>query len=283
MKIIASAGLLFINLSFSQSPVNSLSYKRSHFSNQDVMQMYTDNFKLELEAGNYRFTPEFSITDLNLANPTQFDNEAIQKLYGAGFSLNRKISLKKNWSLDLSFNPQLRSNFESSINFRGIFFNAAVTATKKLSNEKSSFAFSLNYDPLFGKPLLYPSFLFNHNINGKLSFSAGFPKTFVQYALTGKNILQAFSQFESNYFRPSGNSFSRISDGRTINYKTIYNSGLNVGLAYNYHFYTSGMVEFSLSKSINNRLKIEEDNGDVTKLSFNNNFIVAMGFKYNLN
>ncbi len=68
-----------------------------------------------------------------------------------------------------------------------------------------------------------------------------------------------------------------------LEYNSLFIDKTQTSLSYNYTFFNSSIINFSIGKSFNNTLKIKENNNEVSDYSFNNNLIISMGIKYNLN
>jgi hypothetical protein len=146
----------------------------------------------------------------------------------------------------------------------------------------SNIKFGIEYGTLFGAPSLYPTLEYSKKINAKISYTIGFPTSLFKYDLNEKNSFQFISSYNS-FYTPLNNSNSRYINQELLQYETIYLSHINANLEYNYIFYDNSTVIIKLGKSFNNKLRIEESNNVSSKYNFSNDFIISMGFKYNLN
>lgn len=219
---------------------------------------------------------------LNLLQFMSYDEENIQNLYSIGFTIDKKITLKNKWDLNFAINPQIRSNLISTVNSNDFLINGYINAKKQFKNN-STLLILARYGTLLGRPKPYLEFEYSFKINNKLHFSIGFPKTYLEYSINNNNSLTLQSDYEGYYTKVSKNSYSRVSEGEILYYKSLYFSRINTSMIYNYKLSDNSIIDFSIGKSFENQLEIRESNKQLTKEQFNNRFTVAMGFKYNLN
>jgi hypothetical protein len=236
---------------------------------------YTFKKKITLFS-NYSNSQINFLTSLN-----SFNEVDIQNLYSLDIGIMKEIDLKKNWSSKIVFNPQVRNNSFKNIDSDSYIFNSSILFFKKI-NTNSDINFGLEYGTLLGSPSIYPVFQYNKSINKKYSFGIGFPKSFLKYSVNEKNKV-LFNANYNSYFTKINDATSRVVNQEILKYNSVFLSKLDTSLEYNYIFYNESVVSIRLGKSFGNKLKIEENNNEVSNFNFTNDFIISMGFKYNLN
>lgn len=275
--------ILITSFSYSQNPTKYISFNRSYYNNDNVLSSYSDKLKIEYDFKNkYTLSSDFSMMNLNLMPSLAYDDESIQSLYSMDFSIDKEITLKKNWTLNFAVNPQIRSNFISSVTTNDFLINGYIKAKKQFMNN-ATLEFSARYGTLLGSPKPYLEFAYSFKINTKINLSIGFPKTYLEYNVNKSNSLTLQSNYEGYYTNLSKNSYSRVLEGEILNYKSLYFSRISTTIIYNYKLSDNSIIDFSLGKSFENQLEIKESNNQLTKEQFNNRFTLGMGFKYNLN
>lgn len=275
--------ILITSYSYSQNPAKFISFTRSYYNNDNVLSSYTDKLKIEYDfKNNYTLSSDFSMMNLNLLSSMAYDDQNIQSLYSFDFTIDKKITLKNNWTLNLAVTPQIRSNLISSVNSSDFLINGHINAKKQFMNN-TTLVFSARYGTLLGRPKPYLEFAYTFKINNKINLSLGFPKTYLEYNVNKNNSFTLQTDYEGYYTKVSTNSYSRVLEGEILKYKSLYFSRINTAVVYNYKLSDNSIIDFSIGKSFENQLEIKESNNQLTKEQFNNRFTVAIGFKYNLN
>lgn len=262
---------------------NSLNYERSYNTNADVVSTVKDELKLELGfKKGFSLFSSYSNTRIDLLNPLgDFNQKDIENLYSFDIGIKKQVHLKENLNLNLVLNPQIRTNEFDYINGASFNFNSSLILEKKFT-PKSKLNIGLEYGTLFGKSSIYPVFDYNYSFNNQFHLNIGFPKTNLKFNWFTKNNLILAVEYDS-YYSSITNSYSRVKNNMLLEYNSLFIDKTQTSLSYNYTFFNSSIINFSIGKSFNNTLKIKENNNEVSDYSFNNNLIISMGIKYNLN
>ena len=274
--------MLCCNKTFSQNSSN-LDYARTFYNNENVISTTEDKFQLEFNLKRkLSVFSNFNNSQVILLNPLEaFNNENLKNLYSIDFGIKKEFHLTQNWTTAVQFNPQIRTNDFENLNKENFIFNTEIHFKRKIDN-KLEVRFGIEYGTLFGKPSVYPTLEYNKIVNSKISYSIGFPKNIIKYNLNEKNNFQLISNYNS-YYSSLNKSNSRVINQEALQYETIFLSKINTTVEYNFIFYDNSVVNIKLGKSFNNKLKIEESSNVSSSYNFNNDFIISMGFKYNLN
>jgi hypothetical protein len=286
MKELLSVLLLCATAYSQTEKENYISYNRMYYNNKEIISTVNDAFKLKMDFKNdISLYSNFSIINLKMHNQVgYFNDKEIEKLYSYDLGINKTIAFKENWKLSFFLNPQIRSNFNKELNSDDFLLNASIGTEKYFTKSNSSIKFSVDYGTLFGKPSVYIQFELNKKINDNYNFSIGFPKTFFEYNVNQKNSFKILASYDTYYTNISDNTVSRYTNGESKYYSSLFLSKINTTLGYNYKFSDNSIIDISIGKSFGNELKISENNdNEITKYKYNNDFIVSMGFKYNLN
>lgn len=268
--------------SYAQETNRFISYEKLYQNNSDKLSVNSDVIKacftlqdidlgLSLKQRNLNFSPNFNYSD-----------EDISKLYAIDFSLRKNLINKDNWIVQLEFSPQIRSNFKSNLQWDDFLWNGGVNLTKKI-NDNSSFLFAIKYGTLLGKPKPYIELSYKQKVGKKFNLTLGFPETNINYKVNESHSISLKSYYDTYYTKVSDESFSRVVSNQILYYESLFFSGINTDLTYFYKYSNSSIINFSIGKSFNNKLELNENNNYLNKISFNNNFNISMGFKYNLN
>ena len=274
--------MLCCNKTFSQNSSN-LGYARSYYNNEKVISTTEDKILLEfILKKKLSIFSNFNNSQVILLNPLEaFNNENLKNLYSIDFGIKKEFHLTQKWTTAVQFNPQIRTNDFENLNKENFIFNTEIHFKRKIDN-KSEITFGIIYGTLFGKPSIYPTLEYNKIVNSKISYSIGFPKSLIKYNLNEKNNFQLISNYNS-YYSSLNRSNSRVINQEASQYETIFLSKINTTIEYNYIFYDNSVINIKLGKCFNNKLKIEESSNVSSSYNFKNDFIISMGFKYNLN
>lgn len=282
MKKIVTVFMISFCYSYAQDTNRFISYEKSYQNHSDKLSVNTDEIKvcfalpeidlgLSLKQRNLNFSPYFPYSD-----------EDISKLYAVDFSLKKNLIKKNDWSLQLEFTPQIRSNFKSALHWNDFLWNGGISVTKKF-NDNSNFNFAIKYGTLLGKPKPYVELSYTQKVGDKFNLVLGFPETSLNYKINESHSIGLKSYYDSYYTTVSDESYSRVVFNQILFYESLFFSGINTDLTYSYKFSNNSVINFSIGKSFNNKLELNENNNYWNKISFNNIFNVSMGFKYNLN
>jgi Domain of unknown function (DUF6268) len=265
--------MLFLTKSFSQNQ-NNISYDRIHYNNKKIITSTEDHFRVEFGLNkSLNVFGNFSNQQIILDDkPFNYNSNKITNLYSFDIGFKKEIAFKSDWKANITLNPQIRTNDFDQINKDNFIPNTTINFNKKFKND-SDLAFGVEYGTLFGKPKLYPIFQYNKAISSKFSYSIGFPKSSLKYNANEKNNFKIVGNYNGYY--------SEIDSNMSVN-KSFFLSKIETSLQYNYIFYNESIVTINIGKSFENRLKIENNNVN-TNHQFNNDCIISMGFKYNLN
>lgn len=258
-----------------------ISYERSYFNNKSLISASLDEFKSSFKFKNSRIIMKYSNLNVNMINNSSYyENEAFKNLYTIGLGIKKKIKINNVWNSELFFVPQWTTNYFDKLYFDNIVFNTNLSFIKVLNNQ-SSLKLSLEYGTLFGKPSFYPLIEYNGILSRNLKYTIGFPKMNFRYDLNMNNSIEIYSNFES-YYTLLSPYYSNNLNEYVDNLNSFYQSRIESGFEYKYIFNNESILNLKIGKSFYNILEIEEQNSKV-KYDFNNNFIIAMGIKYNLN
>jgi hypothetical protein len=242
-----------------------------------------DEFKLEFKMkNNFSFFSNFLNSQINLLHPlNNYNDEEIKNIYTLDIGLKKEFLAVENWKVNVILNPKLINNDFSNLDSNNLILNTSVSI-QKYFKKNANLTIGIEYGTQFGKPILYPLISFTKKINQKLSYLIGFPKSSFTCDLNEKNSFEFIGMNES-YYSPINNSYSRALGQTSLSYKSLFISKVITSLGYSYNFSDRSIININLGKSFHNNLTIEENNSGSTKYNFNNDFIISMGFKCNLN
>lgn len=261
---------------------SSISYDKHYISNNDILHVNQDKFNLNIPFNHsITFFSNYTISELDLLMNQNYIESDIKNLYSFDLGLKVNHSLKNNWKSTLTFNPQVTNNELKNIDLDNFIFNTSLHFQKKLKNN-SEIKFGIEYGTLIGKKSIYPTFEFKKNVSELVVLSVGFPKSSLSYLLNDKNHIQFDINYTSHYYAIS-QANSRYINLSMLEYESVALTGLEMSLRYKYIFYNKSAVNIAVGKSFFNEFKINESNNEITNFNFNNDFIISIGFKYNLN
>ncbi len=264
--------------------INSVFYEREYYNNSNIVSTSNDNVELNLIFDkNLSLKSTFShlLIDFTETQIAQ-NNENIQHQYLFDVGVAKKIKLGRQWNTELFFGPQIRSDLKNKLTSNNFFLNGRLLFEMINSSKKSSLKFGIEHGTLLGSPSFYPIFKYQYFVNSKLNFSIGFPETNILYNLNKKHSLKVLGEYDTYFTRFSNEIISQTMVNEIRYYESIFISKIKTSFTYNYHFYNGSVFHLSIGKSFDNNLKIKESNAE-SNFHYNNDVMISMGFKYNLN
>jgi len=282
MKKIVTVFMISFCYAYAQDTNRFISFEKSYQNNSDKLSLNADVIKASFALGDLDLGVSLAQRNLNFSPNFNYSDEDVSKLYAVDFSLKKNLIQKNNWTVQLEFTPQIRSNFKSNLQWDNFLWNGGLNLTKKI-NDNSSFLLAIKYGSLLGKPKPYVELSYKQKIGEKFNLTLGFPETSINYKLNETHSIGLKSYYDSYYTTVSDQSYSRVISNQTLLYESLFFSGINTNLTYFYKYSNSSIINFSIGKSYNNKLELNENYNYLNKISFNNTFNVSIGFKYNLN
>lgn len=192
--------------------------------------------------------------------------------------------LKNNWAFNTVFAPMLSSNFAGSLTTEDFVFNSFTSFSKRwFKNElKSSLNIGLGFGTLFGSPRLFPLASYYSEINEKLSFSIGLPRTEVTYKLNDFNSINLNVKPEGLYANNSSDLV--LEDGKIYeNSKVVYNA-LKLSLGYNMKFEKNWVASFNLGYiPVSSVTILDNNDNDINDFNTDDSVFVNVGVSFNIN
>lgn len=272
----------FIHTSWAQN--FSFDYDRLQFVNKNISDITNSTFELNYISGD---SIDLSIKLLNNRynfNIENYDTQFLQKMTSFEFVVRKTFKLKKKWIINFAFKPQINTNDTEFITVNSFYPNSEIGFLKKIKSKESKLYLGIEYGNLLGKMSLYPIFNFEKKINRYADLKIGFPKSRIRIRYDDKNYLIFNSSFSSHFWNITQNVNSRmINNTEIMSYEYLYSKQVNASFEYNYLFENFSIINLEIGKAFNNTLEIKETNNTSNNFSFNNQFYVKMGIKYNFN
>ena len=240
----------------------------------------------DLPVDSLTYTAGFASYNISYdTNATYMMDEKLNafKSFSIGFTYIKKM--RGDWNGIVSFQPQLVSNFESTITLKDIQPIVFIGFSKRIGAEKLSIVkFGIQYDDFFGKPSFLPDVSFSSFFTKKIAYTIGFPVSEVVYKMNSKNGLKAAVSSNSFYSRVNGSHYIQkdLADG-VVKVADLQFRYLNAGLEYQFMSDAHWGFNLSLNHSFSNDIKLRDQNDNNINIGFKNGINFSMGFKYNLN
>ncbi|MDE3741144.1 hypothetical protein [Maribacter polysaccharolyticus] len=206
--------------------------------------------------------------------------------YSIGLTSTYTQKCNGNWSVGLSFTPQLNATLKRELGSDDMILAGNIQIGKEwdssISNGKAKMAFGLYYDILFGEPQLFPFVSYSNMINQSWDYTIGFPLSSLRYSLN------EYHDFDILIY-PEGN-YTNTSEGISINgTDTILNSKLEfktlvIRMDYNSIIDDYWAVSFGISYLPNTELRILDTNDtEIYSFGSTESLCINFGVKYKLN
>ncbi|MDO5969420.1 DUF6268 family outer membrane beta-barrel protein [Flavivirga aquimarina] len=227
-----------------------------------------NSFKADFYSLNYGTSYSFSTTD-------------ISKFNGLNYGLKYIYPLSNTWKLNAQVIAALVSNSLSHISYNDLFVGGDVSVTKLLSTNDTSESLTLgvNYTTITGEPRFLPTINYAKQVNDKLSYGIGFPKTYVVYKLSELGTLKSLLSLDGFY----SNLSTPISVNLTDQASKASFSSTSLALEYDYEMDDNWGILLRGGYSFTNKYTLL-DSGDNKIFDFNtvSKPIFSAGIKFNI-
>uniref|UniRef100_UPI004048A3E0 DUF6268 family outer membrane beta-barrel protein n=1 Tax=Mariniflexile sp. TaxID=1979402 RepID=UPI004048A3E0 len=199
-----------INKSVGQSNVDlfSFNYLLSPIGN-DKIDFYKTDFGMSvpvnLKKGLLSINLGMDFYEFYYGKDYRFSTTNLSKFNDLSYGLKYIYPLADKWKLNTQAKVSLVSNSISSISNKDLFVGGEVSVTKRLGAENTteSITLGVNYTTVTGEPRFLPTINYTKQVNDKLSYGIGFPKTYAEYKLNDLSTFKSLLLINGAYFNLS--------------------------------------------------------------------------------
>ncbi|WP_296312415.1 DUF6268 family outer membrane beta-barrel protein [Winogradskyella sp. UBA3174] len=242
------------------------------------------NYPIELKKDNYLVIgAEYNRIILNLEEDYPFDRSLLETITVIDLNIAYTFKTSEFWRFGLKVNPRIASTLTERITGDDLFLNGGVFAINDRRDDESAnkpyqLILGLTYNTTAGIPFPLPFVSYFRQVNDKLSFSAGIPKSNIKYYFSKNNMLQTFVGLDGY--------FANLQNSQQVNGQSVDNISLSIavgGLGYEY-FLTKNLVLYAYlgyTFRLNNVLR-NDDRENIFELDNINSFYMRSGIKFKI-
>lgn len=275
-----------INKSVGQSneTMFSFDYSLAPIGNDEI-DFYKTDFKVsipvKLKKGLLINNFGVDFYELNYGKDYGFSTTNVSKFNDLSYGLKYIYPLADTWKLNTQAKVSLVSNLISSISNKDLFVGGEVSVTKQLGTENTteSITLGVNYTTITGEPSFLPTINYTKQVNDKLSYGIGFPKTYAKYKLNDLSSFKSLLSINGAYFNLS----APVSINAASNANKASFSSTSLMLEYNYKMDDNWVILFKGGYSLSNKyILLNSDNNKVFDFNTTPKPIFSAGLKFNL-
>lgn len=271
-RIIMVAFIISVgNKTYAQLSENlfSFNYGLAPIGHDDI-DFYKTEFKfnipMKLKKGILIHSVGFDNYRFNYTKDFSFSTDNISKLYDINYGLKHILPVAKTWLLATNAKVAIVSNLTNTINANDLLLTGDLLLTKIFGTAEKQEALTLgvSYTTITGKPKVLPTVSYAKQINDKLSFGIGFPKTFADYKISDISSIQSVFLVDGFY----ANLNNEIGINPTTTAEKASFSSTSLGLEYNYMMDDFWTINFKGGYALSNNHKLL-NNDAATVYNFN--------------
>ena len=275
-----------INKSVGQSneTMFSFGYSLAPIGNDEI-DFYKTDFKISLPVKFRKglLVHDFSVGfyELNYGKDYSFSTNNVSKFNDLCYGLKYMYPLGDTWKLNAQVEVSLVSNSIRSISNKDLFVGGEISVTKRLGAENTteSVTLGVNYTTITGEPRFLPTINYTKQVNDKLSYGIGFPKTYAEYKWNHLSTFKSLLLINGGYF----NLNAPVSINADINANKASFSSTSLMLEYNYKMDDNWVVLFKGGYSLANKyILLDSDNNKVFDFNTTPKPVFSTGIKFNL-
>ncbi len=242
----------------------SFNYTLAPIGNDDLDFSKTETrftIPIKLKKGILLNSVGFNHYQFNYGN-VKVNTEDLDEFYRINYGLTYRYPMSDKWNISARGGFTIASNLTENITSEDLLFNGGVTMMRKGS--KSQLMFGLVYSTFTGKPRIHPFIRYTQKVNKKISYSIGFPNTFIKYAFNDQHSLKTnlgLNGFYANLGNPVGIDLNNKAN------KASFTSG-SLGLEHNYWMNDFWAVTFKVGYTLYNKYELK-DSANNTVYEFN--------------
>lgn len=235
--------------------------------------------------GNFRVEVAMDLHKFDLDH-TYTDEVEVGMHFTETYIVRPQVSLsyllKKNWSFTAFVQSEAASDFQGDWTDEGfnVGYGAYFTKTWKHSRgAMSSLVMGLEYSTAFGKLRVIPVLNYRKKINEHWNYAAGYPYTYLAYAINRHHTIKPLLDLDSFY--AGVNVVTGYFDEKeNLLYKLNY-LNINGRVDYEYYFNQGWNLVAGLGYSIYNELNLYREDREIYAYDTASSPYVSLGVKYN--
>lgn len=249
------------------------------------------NFPIKLNEKGAYFIPgiEYRNTNLKYNDPSVFETYELDRFQSFAVNLAYTFEINELWRFGVGGGVMAASNFETEkvIN-EDIIYTGAVVFIRTKEDERFvdpiRLILGLSYSTTSGIPFPLPVVNYFKRFDPNWSYTAGVPKTNLQYYINEKNTIQAFvtldgffANIQNNFMAPANeNSAGGLAENISM---TI----VLAGLGYEYNFTDNFSLFLYGGHTLVNNIRLRDSNLDkVYTINETNSFYGRTGLKFSI-
>lgn len=236
----------------------------------------TDSYSLSL-GGDYQAT-NIEYVDADVP----FTTEMIEHFNMFSGSLKFAHALADNWSVILTGEGQISSNFENDMGSDDVFYNGSLIFRNTDVENNTVWKIGAIYDHQYGLDTPIPWVTYSKQVTEKFGYQIGFPEMYAKYNLGLSHQFRAFAKLDG--FMGSFNDEMEVKVSDFEETGILRQTSVVSGLGYSFNFLDNFSLHIDAGFSLYNNMTVEDYNGnEIYDFDYNNGFYGTIGIKYRFN
>lgn len=242
------------------------------------------DFTSLLDTSNIGFGVSYTNHSFDFEDYTMYNNfNSFEELHSVEVFAKYKMALANNWDLGVTLAPYLSSTFNNKITNEDFVLSYSANFIKSWDNEglKSYLKLGVGYGSLYGKPSFYPLVSYTKNVNEKLRYEIGFPRSGVFFNINAQSSIDFTVAPESIYVN---NSSGFSLENTAVNYNSkLEFKALKASLGYTFQFDNYWSSYFNVGYLAASELTIENNDNKIYDFGSNESLSLNLGISFNIN
>ena len=278
--------VLLSSVIYSQQLGNLFEAEYSYSPNDSDFDYHKTNIKVnypkKVGKGILLNSLQFAHNYLSYNKNYNINTNELTDFYEIGYTIIYSYPLPKKWRLSGRINPQIVSNLKGSLTSDDVLLNGSFVTTKTWGNQTkgAAFSFGVLYAPISGKQSFFPYINYSAILSPKLSYSIGFPNTFIRYNLSKKDSFSFGLKVYGLNANLSNSNTLEIND-RTV--QKVQFANFNGNLRYSRFITNIWKIDLNAGYSFTNQyLLADADQEEVFDFDIKNRPFFSVGIAYDL-
>ncbi|MAU17774.1 MAG: hypothetical protein CMH46_19790 [Muricauda sp.] len=286
-KVVLILAILHFGFSMAQSS-DEIGFEQGLFSGSNVATinktkfvvgfplLKTDSYSLSL-GGDYQAT-NIEYVDADVP----FTTEMIEHFNMFSGSLKFAHALPDNWSVVLTGEGQISSNFENDMGGDDVFYNGSLIFRNTDVENNSIWKIGVIYDHQYGIDTPIPWVTYSKQVTEKFGYQLGIPEMYATYNVGQSHQFTAFAKLDG--FMGSFNDEMEVKVSDFEDTGILRQTSVVSGLGYQFNFLGNFSLNIDAGFSLYNNMTVEDyDGNEIYDFDYNNGFYGTIGVKYRFN
>ncbi|MCK0161328.1 DUF6268 family outer membrane beta-barrel protein [Allomuricauda sp. F6463D] len=236
----------------------------------------TDRYSLSL-GGAYQAT-NIEYVDVDVP----FTTEMIEDFNMFSGSLKFAHALADSWSVILTGEGQISSNFDNDMGGDDVFYNGSLIFRNTDVENNTVWKIGAIYDHQYGLDTPIPWVTYSKQLTEKFGYQIGFPEMYANYNLGLCHQFSAFAKLDG--FMGSFNDEMEVKVSDFDDTGILRQTSVVSGLGYSFNFLDNFSLNIDAGFSLYNNMTVEDyDGNEIYDFDYNNGFYGTIGIKYRFN